>query len=79
LASLSGFCLSGQTKAGTYPEGDSITLSLTCQKVPRELKKGDKLWLFVFSDKDDADYWLMFNVPIPEVTSSGNESKFFHR
>lgn len=64
LTPLTNGCISGQPQPAEYGSGSNFTLTFVCSSLPRELKKGDKLWIFVFSDKDNPDLWLMFNIPI---------------
>lgn len=62
--SLANSCVSGQPTETVLHGGANMTLSINCQRLPRELKKGDKLWIYVFSDQDNPDNWLMYNIPI---------------
>jgi len=64
LVKLDGHCIQGQSQAGDYGLGSNLTLMLSCNSLPRELVKGDKVWMYVFSDLK-ADYWLMMSIAIP--------------
>ena len=64
ITPITSGCLSGQPQPAIYEQGANLTLSMSCNSLPRELRKGDKLWAFVFGDHDNPDFWLMFNIPI---------------
>lgn len=53
-----------------YQAGSNLTLNFVCHKLPRELKKGDKIMVSVFKDKGDPDDWLFFNIPVEGYTSN---------
>ena len=56
--------MQGQSQGGEYGVGANITLHFVCNKLPRELVKGDKIWMYVFADQKNPDFWLMMNIPI---------------
>lgn len=64
LTSLTSGCLGGQPSAGEYGSGQNLTLNLLCQKLPRELSMGDTIWISVFRDSSNPDFWLFYNIPI---------------
>lgn len=63
-------CMSGQPQAGEFGIGENITLHVVCNQLSKPLIRGEKLWVFVFSDSDNPDNWLMFTIPIQGYSSS---------
>jgi hypothetical protein len=64
LSPLASGCIGGQPSAAEYGSGQNLTLNLMCQQLPRELQMGDTIWISVFRDSSNPDFWLFYNIPI---------------
>ena len=64
IVKLEDGCMQGQSQGGEYGSGANITVHFVCNRLPRDLVKGDKIWMYVFADSKNPDFWLMLNIPI---------------
>lgn len=63
LTYLYDYCIYGESLPKTYVKNNHITMTITCYKLPRDLKYGDKIIILVFTDKKIDDE-LQYYVPI---------------
>lgn len=53
-------CYPGQTIKGKYPKGTTILLEHLCFNFSPQVKKGDKLYLLIFSSQDSGDSQVIY-------------------